>query len=144
MGWRIIIYSTWAHALQLLCNRPKTISYCCYSSICNIQSRTTGLRKCEPVPDSCSRQNVTQMLSTLVKVLLFGRWSILTSKVKFNFNLNLNLKSNFTSFWACLRDYLSSVQARVTKFGPKLHLSTTKIPIDLGVDRLWSLGSNLT
>ena len=32
----------------------------------------------------------------------------------------------------------------VTKFGPKMHPSTGKIPIDLGVDRPWSSRSNLT
>ena len=47
---------------------------------------------------------------------------------------NLTWKSNFTSFSACPHHNLSAVQARITKFGPKMHLSTIKIPINLRID----------
>ena len=47
-------------------------------------------------------------------------------------------KSNFTSFWACSHHYSSAIQARITKFGPKMHLSTVKIPTNFGLDWLWS------
>ena len=57
---------------------------------------------------------------------------------------NLTWKSNSTAFWACSRDNLSSVQARITKFGAEMHLSTVKIPVVLGVDRSWPSRSNLT
>ena len=43
-------------------------------------------------------------------------------------------KSNFTPFWACPPHNSSAVQARITKFGPKMHLSIVKIPINLGQD----------
>ena len=51
---------------------------------------------------------------------------------------NSTWKSNFTSFWACPPHNSSAVQARITKFGPKMHLSTVKIPINFGLDWFWS------
>ena len=51
---------------------------------------------------------------------------------------NLTWKSNFTSFWACSHHYSSAIQARITKFGPKMHLSIVKIPTNFGLDWLWS------
>ena len=41
---------------------------------------------------------------------------------------NLTWKLNFTSFWACTLDSLSHDRARITKFGPEMHLSTVNIP----------------
>ena len=51
---------------------------------------------------------------------------------------NLTWKSNFTSFWACPLHNSSAVPARITKFGPKMHLSTVKMPINFGLDWFWS------
>ena len=51
---------------------------------------------------------------------------------------NLTWKSNFTSFWACSHHYSSAIQARISKFGPKMHLSTVKIPTNFGLDWFWS------
>ena len=51
---------------------------------------------------------------------------------------NLTWKSNFTSFWACSHHYSSAVQVRISKFGPKMHLSTVKIPANFGLDWFWS------
>ena len=51
---------------------------------------------------------------------------------------NLTWKWNFTSFWACPPHNSSAVQARITKFGPKMHLSTVKIPINFWQDWFWS------
>ena len=48
---------------------------------------------------------------------------------------NVTWKSNFIPFWFCPHDDLSHIQARITKFGPEMHLSTVKIPIDVGVDK---------
>ena len=47
-------------------------------------------------------------------------------------------KSNFTSFWACPHHNSSAVQDRITKFGPKTHLSTVKIQLNFGLDWFWS------
>ena len=51
---------------------------------------------------------------------------------------NLTWKSNFTPFWACSHHYSSAIQARITKFGPKMHLSTVKIPTNFWLDWFWS------
>ena len=64
--------------------------------------------------------------------LLFLGWSTLSFKVKFN------LKSNITPFLACPHHHSSTVQARITRFGPRMHLRTVKVPIDFGLDWLWS------
>ena len=56
---------------------------------------------------------------------------------------NLTWKLNFTSFWACPHNNFSPVQARITKFGPEMHLSTIKIPYVFGVDQLWPSRSNI-
>ena len=80
-----------------------------------------------------------QMQNTLVKVAI-----VLWGDRPWPWRSNLTWKSNFTSFWAFPDDNLSSVQARVTKFGPKMHLSMVKIPIDLRVYQPWSSGSILT
>ena len=47
---------------------------------------------------------------------------------------NLTWKSNFISFWACPHHNSSAVQARITKYGQKIHLGTVKIPINFGLD----------
>ena len=57
---------------------------------------------------------------------------------------NLTWKLNFTSFWACPHDNLLPISARITKFGPQMHLSMVKILIALGDDRPWPSRSNLT
>ena len=63
----------------------------------------------------------TKVQKTLVKVpIVFGDDRPWPSRS------NLTWKSNFTSFWACLPHNSSAVQARITKFGPKMHLSTVK------------------
>ena len=51
---------------------------------------------------------------------------------------NLTWNANFTSFWACSHHNSSAVQAKITKFGPKTHLSTVEIPINFGLDWFWS------
>ena len=51
---------------------------------------------------------------------------------------NLNWKSNFTSFWVCPPHNSSAVQARITNIGPKMHLSTVKIPMNFELDWFWS------
>ena len=67
----------------------------------------------------------TKVHKTLVKVpIVFGDDRPWSSRS------NLTWKSNFTSFWACPPHNSSAVQARITKFGPKMHLSTVKIPIN--------------
>ena len=74
-----------------------------------------------------------EMQNTLVLVpIVFGDGRPWSSRS------NLTWKSNFTSFWACSHHYSSAIQARITKFGPKMHLSTVKIPTNFGLDWFWS------
>ena len=42
---------------------------------------------------------------------------------------NLRSKSKFTPFWACPHHNSSPIQARITKFGPKVQNTLVKIPI---------------
>ena len=65
-----------------------------------------------------------QMQNTLVKVPI-----VLCGDRPWPSRSNLTWKSNFTSFWACPDN------------NQKMHLSTVKIPIDLGVVQPWSSGS---
>ena len=102
------------------------------------QSRVCPCDNSSPVQARITKFGA-QMQNTLVKVPI-----VLWGDRPWSSRSNLTWKSNFTSFWACPDDNMSSVQARVTKFGPKMHLSTVKIPIDLGVDQPWSSGSILT
>ena len=48
------------------------------------------------------------------------------------------LNSNITSFWTRLHDKLQDIKVRFSKFGPEMHLSTVKIPLDFELDWLWS------
>ena len=46
--------------------------------------------------------------------------------------------------FACPRDNLGPIQARITKFGPKMQKTLVKVPIVLWTDRPWPSRSNLT
>ena len=43
------------------------------------------------------------------------------------------------SFWVCPWDMSIQVEVRLSTFGPKMHLSTFKVPIDFDTDWPWSL-----
>ena len=51
---------------------------------------------------------------------------------------NLTSKSKVTPFWACRHDNSSPVQARITKFEPKVQNTWVKIPVNFGIDWSWS------
>ena len=40
--------------------------------------------------------------------------------------------------WVCPRDKSPPIEISISKFGPKMHLSTVKVPIDFGIDLHWS------
>ena len=46
--------------------------------------------------------------------------------------------------WVCPDDKSIPNEMRLSKFGPKMHLSTVKVPIDFGIDWSWSSVSFLT
>ena len=53
------------------------------------------------------------------------------------FKVKLNLKVKIypiLSMWVCPRDKSPPIEVSISKFGPKMHLSTVKVPIDLGLD----------
>ena len=140
-------YIPWNGLLVLLCFYPRPVlafGYCRCLRLCVCvclyvcQSRVCQRDNSSPVQARIIKFGA-QMQTTLVKVPV-----VLWGDRPWPSRSNLTWKSNFTSFWACPDDNLSSVQARVTKFGPKMHLSTVKILIDLGVDQSWSSGSILT
>ena len=58
-----------------------------------------------------------------------------TFKIKFNFKVKIY---PILSLWVCLRDKSPLIEIRISKFGPKMHLSTVKVPIDFGLDWPWS------
>ena len=60
---------------------------------------------------------------------------ILAFKAKFNFNVKIY---NILSLWVCPRDKSPLIGIRISKFGPKMHLSPVKIPFDFGLDWPWS------
>ena len=100
--------------------------------MCVYQSRACPLDN-----SSSSQARITkfgpEMQNTLVWVpIVFGDDRPWSSRS------NLTWKSNFTSFWACSHHYSSAIQARISKFGPKMHLSTVKIPTNFGLDWFWS------
>ena len=57
----------------------------------------------------------------------------------FKFKLNLKVKIySILSLWICPCDKSIQVEVRLSKFGPKMHPSTVKVPIDFGIDWPWS------
>ena len=112
------------------------IGYChrlrLWVCVCVYQSRACPLDNSSP-----SQARITkfgpEMQNTLVWVpIVFGDDRPWSSRS------NLTWKSNFTSFWACSHHYSSAIQARISKFGPKMHLRTVKILINFGLDWFWS------
>ena len=111
------------------------IGYChrlhLWVCVCVYQSRACPLDNSSP-----SLARITkfgpEMQNTLVWVpIVFGDDRPWSSRS------NLTWKSNFTSFWVCSHHYSSAIQARISKFGPKMHLSTVKIPTNFGRDWFW-------
>ena len=113
------------------------VSVCSCVRVCVCQSRACPHDN-SPLVQARITKFVTKVQKTLVKVpIVFGDDRPWPSRS------NLTWKSNFTSFWACPPHNSSAVHARITKFGPKMHLSTVKMPINFGEDWFWSSPSFL-
>ena len=56
---------------------------------------------------------------------------------------NLTSNSKLTPFWACPTHYASPIQVRISKFGPQMHFSAVKIPVNSELDWSWTLLSFL-
>ena len=52
---------------------------------------------------------------------------------------NLTSNSKLTPFWACPTHYASPIQVRISKFGPQMHFSVVKIPVNSELDWSWTL-----
>ena len=106
----------------------RCLRLCVFVSVCVYQSRVCPHDN-SPLVQAKITKFGTKMQKTLVKVsIVFGDYRPWPSRS------NLTWKSNFTSFWACPPHNSSAVQARITKFGPNLYLSTVNIPINFGLD----------
>ena len=100
--------------------------------VCVYQSRACPHDNSSPIQARITKFG-PEMQNTLVWVpIVFGDDRPWSSRS------NLTWKSNFTPFWACSHHYSSAIQARITKFWPKMHLSTVKIPTNFGLDWFWS------
>ena len=109
---------------------PASVGLCV--RVCVYQSRACPDDNSSPIQARITKFG-PEMQNTLVWVpIVFGDDRPWSSRS------NLTWKSNFTSFWACSHHYSSAIQARITKFGPKMHLSIVKIPTNFGLDWLWS------
>ena len=76
--------------------------------------------------------------NTLVKIpIVFGSGWLWPSRS------NLTSNSKLTPFWACSTHYASPVQVRISKFGPQMHFSAVKIPVNSELDWSWTLLSFL-
>ena len=71
-----------------------------------------------------------------LRSLLFWGWLTLTFKVKFNFKVKIYPS---LSLWVCPHHKSPRIVVRISKFGPKMHLSTVKVRINFGID--WASSS---
>ena len=62
--------------------------------------------------------------------LLFLAQLTLTFKVKLNFKVKIY---PILSMWVCPCDKSPPIEVSISKFGPKMHISTVKVPIDFGL-----------
>ena len=77
---------------------------------------------------------VQRSKTTLVKIpIVFGSGWPWPSRS------NLTSNSKLTPFWACPTHYASPIQVRISKFGPQMHFSVVKIPVNLEPDWSWTL-----
>ena len=110
----------------------RCLRLCDRVSLCVYQSRACPHDN-SPLVQARITEFRTKVQKTLVKVpIVLGDDRLWPSRS------NLTWKSNFTSFWACPPHNSLAVQARITKFGPKMHLSNVEIPINFGLDWFWS------
>ena len=76
--------------------------------------------------------------NTLVKIpIVFGSGWLWPSRS------NLTSNSKLPPFWACPTHYASPIQVRISKFGPQMHFSAVKIPVNSELDWSWTLLSFL-
>ena len=103
---------------------------CVRVSVCVCQSRACPHDN-SPLVQARFTKFGTKVQKTLVKVpIVFGDDRPWPSRS------NLTLKSNFTSFWACPPHNSSVVHARITKFGPQMHIKLALLRSLLILDKI--------
>ena len=142
---RVFFYFVWFvfinHIFQFYYPRPVLafgychrlrLWVCVWVCVCVYQSRACPDDNSSPIQARIAKFG-PEMQNTLVWVPI-----VLGDDRPRSSRSNLTWKSNFTPFWACSHHYSSAIQARITKFGPKMHLSTVKIPTNFWLDWFWS------
>ena len=132
-----ISQTIFSDAFSCMKNLAFFVSVCLCVRVCVYQSRVCPHDN-SPLVQARITKFGTEVQKTLVKVPIVFR-----DDRPWPSRSNLIWKSNFTSFWACPHHNSSAVEARITKFGPKMHLSTVNIPINFGYDWFWSSPSFL-
>ena len=118
--------------------RPVLAGYCCCLSLC------VCLCLCVCVSIACPHDNSSPVQARITKVcpekqntlakipiVLGGNWPWPSRS-------NLTSNSKLTPFWGCPNHYSPPIIDRITKFGPHLHFSIVKIPINSGLDWPWT------
>ena len=81
-------------------------------------------------PFKLESPNLDQKSKTLwLRSLLF--WGVFDIELQDQIQLK---GKTITIFWACPCHHSPSIQDKIFKFGPKMHLSTVKIPVNFGLD----------
>ena len=140
-----IVSSLWQGAAKVIFTRGQfwpsgiviacvcgSVCPCVCMCVCVYQSRACPHDNSSPIQARITKFG-PEMQNTLVWVPI-----VLGDDRPWSSRSNLTWKSNFTPFWACSHHYSSAIQARITKFGPKMHLSTVKVPTNFGLDWFWS------
>ena len=110
---------------------PVSVCVCVYQSLAcphdnssPVQARIT---KFGP-----EKQNTLAM----ILIVLGGKWPWPSRS-------NLTSNSKLTPFWACPNHYSPPILVRISKFRQQMHFSTVKIPVNSGLDWLWTSPSFL-
>ena len=102
-------------------------------SVCqlNLNQELVRVITCQPFKLK-SQKWPTQVQSTLVKILI-----LLELDWKWPEMSNSTLHQYLPPFWACLRNDSSHIEVKISQYRPKMHLSTTKSPVDFGFEWHW-------
>ena len=132
-----ILLSEASFGLRVL-SSPASVCVSVYVCVCVCQSLACPRDNSGPVQARIAKFG-PKMQKTLVKVpiVLGGNWPWPSRS-------NLTAKSEFTPFWACPDHYSPPILVRISKFGQQMHFSTVKIPVNSGLDWLWTSPSFLT
>ena len=84
---------------------------------------------CQPL--ACPRDNWWPLQTRITKFWGFGVGWPWPSRSNWAWNQSFH-------FLACPRDHSTPIEVRISKFAPKVHISTVKIPLNIGLHRIWS------